>query len=202
MQLNLSREQQLILLGLIVSIVIGFGVMLYRNMAGVNGSDGIKIEEPKTGQIQNQTGMILAHISGAVGREGVYKLNYGDRLMDVLKMAGGPLFNADLSAINLSAQVKDGEKIIVAFKAVPIASAIEAKGAGMAGAAGAGPQKLNINTADEKALDALPGVGPSTAKAIVEYRRISGPFNRIEQIMEIPRFGKSKFERIKDKITL
>jgi len=202
MQLNLSREQQLILLGLIVSIVIGFGVMLYRNMAGVNGSDGIKIEEPKTGQIQNQTGMILAHISGAVGREGVYKLNYGDRLMDVLKMAGGPLFNADLSAINLSAQVKDGEKIIVPFKAVPIASAIEAKGAGMAGAAGAGPQKLNINTADEKALDALPGVGPSTAKAIVEYRRISGPFNRIEQIMEIPRFGKSKFERIKDKITL
>lgn len=61
---------------------------------------------------------------------------------------------------------------------------------------------MNLNTADEKALDSLPGVGPATAKAMVEYRRTNGPFTRIEQIMEIPRFGKAKFERVKDRITI
>ncbi|MGB9613068.1 MAG: ComEA family DNA-binding protein, partial [Candidatus Margulisiibacteriota bacterium] len=63
-------------------------------------------------------------------------------------------------------------------------------------------KKININTADEKALDSLPGVGKATAQAIIEYRKTNGPFTRLEQIMEIPRFGKSKFEKIKNRITL
>ena len=190
MNLNLTKEQQLILLGLIATIVVGLAVMAYRNLGGIK-SDTITIESPKESLQTNQMAKLLVHVSGAVGKEGVYKLKQGDRCIDVLELAGGAQPNADLSAINLAEPVKDGAKIIVPVKRI-VSERVSR----------AASQTVNLNTADEKALDSLPGVGPSTAKAIVEYRRINGPFARIEQIMEIPRFGKSKFERIKDRITI
>ena len=191
MELGLSKEQQLILIGLIASIIIGSGVMLYRNYSNTCSND--PIIQPSSPP------PLMVHLSGAVKREGVYKLAQGDRLLDAVNLAGGALPNADLSAINLAEIAKDGEKIVVPVKPTAIAG-----GSGDQGNGGPGTLvgKVNINSADEKSLDSLPGVGPSTAKAIVEYRRTNGPFNRIEQIMEIPRFGKSKFERIKDRITV
>jgi len=195
MNLNLTKEQQLILLGLIASIVVGLGVMAYRHFQG-EPTNAIVIENPKTFQPSVQ---ILVHISGAVRREGVYKLKFGDRLLDAIKEAGGVLPNADLSALNLAEPVKDGEKIVVPVKRVVIEGLSGDPDTRISGTA---LRKVNLNTADEKALDSLPGVGPSTAKAIIEYRRTNGPFARVEQIMEIPRFGKSKFEKIKDRITI
>lgn len=194
MNFNLTKEQQLILLGLIASIVIGLGVMTYRHFSG-SASEEIVIEQPKN-PIDSS---IMVHISGAVRKEGVYKMKAGDRLLDVIEMAGGALPRADLSAVNLAEPIKDGEKIIIPTKGI-----VENKASGNQESMGreTSSRKVNINVADEKTLDSLPGIGPATAKAIIEYRRTNGPFSRIEQIMEIPRFGKSKFERIRDKITI
>lgn len=185
---SLTKEQQYILLGLIASLVVGFGVMLFKGYFS-SPDNQIMIENP-AGLIKQG---ILAHISGAVRNEGVYRLKSGDRLMDALEAAGGALPFADLSALNLAETVKDGQKIIVPAKLI-VAEKFST--------AGTPSKRVNLNTADEKALDALPGIGASTAKTIVAYRRKNGPFARIEQIMEIPRFGKAKFERIKDSITL
>jgi len=193
--MNLTKEQQLILLGLIASIVVGLGVMAYRHFQGET-TTAIVIENPKTSQPSVQ---ILVHISGSVRREGVYKLKIGDRLLDVIKEAGGALPTADLSALNLAEPAKDGEKIIVPVKQEVLE---RISGNPDTRISGTSQRKVNLNIADEKTLDSLPGIGPSTAKAIIEYRRTNGPFARIEQIMEIPRFGKSKFERIKDRITI
>jgi len=193
--MNLTKEQQLILLGLIASIVVGLGVMAYRHFLG-EPTSAIVIENPKVVQPSVK---ILVHISGAVRREGVYKLKFGDRLLDAIKEAGGVLPNADLSALNLAELAKDGEKIIVPVKQEVLE---RISGNPDTRISGTSQRKVNLNIADEKVLDSLPGVGPSTAKAIIEYRRTNGPFARIEQIMEIPRFGKSKFERIKDRITI
>jgi len=193
--MNLTKEQQLILLGLIASIVVGLGVMAYRHFQGET-TTAIVIENPKTSQPSVQ---ILVHISGSVRREGVFKIKSGDRFLDVIKEAGGALPTADLSAINLAEPVKDGAKIIIPIKREVlerISGNLDTR------ISGTSQRKVNLNIADEKVLDSLPGVGPSTAKAIIEYRRTNGPFARIEQIMEIPRFGKSKFERIKDRITI
>jgi competence protein ComEA len=190
MELNLTKEQQLILLGLIASIAVGVGVMAYRHFFAVSNSD-IIIETPKFAQANLPAPQVLVHISGAVRKDGVYKMELGDRLLDAIKMAGGALPSADLSAVNLAEPVKDGVKIII-----PVKQEVLERGSGTSSG------KVNITAADENALDSLPGVGPSTAKAIIEYRRTNGPFTRLEQIMEIPRFGKAKFERIKDKITI
>jgi competence protein ComEA len=196
MDLNLTKEQQLLLLGLIASIVVGLGVTAYRYYFTAS-PQGIVIEEPKNQPTPAPTAMV--HVCGAVRREGVYRLKLGGRLLEVLEAAGGALPSADLSALNLAEPVKDGLKVVVPVKrevVEGISGIQESRGSGTHAS------RVNINVADEKALDLLPGVGPSTARAIVEYRRTNGPFTRVEQIMEIPRFGKAKYERIKDRITI
>jgi competence protein ComEA len=182
----LTKEQQYILLGLIASLVVGFGVMLVKPYFS-SANNTMVIDEPSGAVISPGS---VVHISGAVRKEGVYRLKPGDRLMDALEAAGGVLPAADLSGLNLAEPIKDGVKIIV-----PEKKAVMERGA-------AAPHKINLNTADEKALEVLPGIGAATAKAIVDYRRKNGPFIKIEQIMELPRFGKARFERIKDSVTL
>lgn len=112
---SLTKEQQLILLGLVVSIVVGLGVMAYRHFSEKPTGE-IVIKRPKGDEQVSQRIGVVVHISGAVRREGVYKLNPGDRLLDAIKIAGGAFPLADLSAINLAEPVKDGEKIVVPVK--------------------------------------------------------------------------------------
>jgi competence protein ComEA len=207
MDLNLTKEQQLIIIGLIASLLVGLGVMAFKQIY-LKPDQGIAIEEPKSMHDPLPNTDIMVHISGAVRREGVYKLKSADRKLDAVRLAGGALATADLSAMNLAEPAKDGEKIIVPVKPAVIEKGSVSNrydsGSGKQGSgiAGATFSKVNINSADEKTLDSLPGIGPSTARAIVEYRSANGPFSRIEQIMEMPRFGKSKFEKIKNKITV
>ncbi|MDD4178834.1 MAG: ComEA family DNA-binding protein [Candidatus Margulisbacteria bacterium] len=207
MDLKLSKEQQLLLLGLILSIIVGLGVMAFRNLAPATVNEDISIETPQ----ETKPISLIVHISGAIRREGVYKLQVGDRLMDALKLAGGALPNADLSALNLAEIVKDGEKIIVPAKVELMHE--EGLGTGGLGTNGTGDKgtkgtgvigngKVNLNTANVEQLDSLPGIGKSTAQKIIEYRRKIGSFQRIEQIMEIPRFGKAKFGKIKERLSL
>lgn len=195
---QLTKEQKFVLLGLIFAIIVGLSVSAYRQFASSNDR-AIKIEEPPADmKTTTDAGDMFVHLSGAVRREGVYRLKAGDRVMDAIRLAGGAATSADLSAVNLAEKLQDGQKIIIPAKlrltlnngSVPAQNNSSPDG------------KINLNTADEKALDALPGIGLSTAKAIVEYRKTNGPFSKPEQIMEIPRFGKSKFEKIKDKIVI
>ncbi|MFA5035018.1 MAG: ComEA family DNA-binding protein [Candidatus Margulisiibacteriota bacterium] len=180
----LTREQQLLILGIVLSLVIGFGVMCFKPG---NTAPELAILPPET------IPKVEVHLCGAVRREGVYEVASGDRLIDILALAGGALPIADLSAVNLAEPVKDGQKIVIPLKAILIP---ESGGKGNSGG------KVSLNSGDEKAFDALPGIGASTAKAIVAYRRKNGPFTKLEQIMEIPRFGKAKFERIKGQLVL
>lgn len=204
-ELNLTKEQQIIIIGIAASIIVGVGVMVFRSTFLKPNTISVEnIDHQGSHQSQPQ---LLAHISGAVRREGVYKLKPGDRVLEAINLAGGALPNADLSALNLAEAVKDGQKIDIQFKRVAqpeISQKIEEPAATVhvKGKAATTQQVININTADEKALDSLPGVGQSTAKAIIEHRKIKGPFARLEQIMEIPRFGKNKFERLKGRIII
>lgn len=194
--MEITKEQKLILLSLVASIVVGLGVMVGRQYIGQN-NQSIEIETPKEAVAVNDC--ILVHINGAVKREGVYRLKNGDRLIEAVNQAGGVTGTADLSSLNLAEILKDGQKVIVPQRQ-PVeepeletpSRRVEARAKG----------KVNLNTADEKILDALPGVGPQTAQAIVQYRRDKGPFTSPEQLKQLPRFGKAKYERLKDKITI
>ncbi len=186
MDFRLTKEQQLLLIGLIASIVIGLLVMLVRPL--------FLSDKPQQSIVEHRPvtlPAVMVHLCGAVKREGVFKLKPGDRILDALTLAGGSLPTADLSGLNLAEPVKDGQKIVVPAKVTVAVPANTTTGA-----------RININTADEKALDSLPGIGATTAKQIVDHRRTNGPFIKPEQIMEIPRFGKRKFERIKGLITI
>ncbi len=184
---NLTKEQQLIILGLVLVIVTGLIVMGYRHFIP-DKSDEIVIEEPQQAIGKPQ---IIIHISGAVKREGVYRLNAGDRVVDALNLAGGVSANAELSSINLAEKVKDGQKIIIPLKIINL----KANGNASSG-------KISINRANEKELCKVSGIGASTAKKIIAYRSKNGPFSRIEDIMKVKRIGKGKFGKIKDEIII
>jgi len=196
---SLSKEQQLIILGLVLVIVTGLGVMGYRHFVA-GDSEEMLIAEPDN-QVTSvaQGPKIVVHVTGAVNREGVYKLKAGDRIIDAIETAGGAKSDANLSSLNLAEKVKDGQKIIVPRKEIVLPKNTSVSSAkNSVNSSG----KVNINSANEKELCKVTGVGAATAQKIVEYRGSNGPFSKIEDIMKVKSIGKSKFGKIKDQITI
>ncbi len=201
---DLSREQLFIIIGLVLVILSGLGVMAYRRLAG-DESEEIVIEEPTQEMQRIEVGKVVVHVTGAVKQEGVYKLKLGDRVIDALGLAGGAAPDANLSSINLAEKVKDGQKIIV-----PVKVKVVERRSGDPGIRGSGTSsgktavsgKVNINIASEKELCKVRGVGPSTAKKIIEHRSTNGPFSKIEDIMKVKGIGKGKFAKIKEQIII
>jgi competence protein ComEA len=139
---------------------------------------------------------INVYVSGAVNKPDVYVLPLNSLVKDAIAAAGGATPEADLDHINLAARLSDQMQVYVPRKgeAVPPPS-----GGATPGAPGA---LININTATAEQLDSLPGIGPSIAQAIVDYRTKNGPFKTIEAIKDVPRIGDSLFAKIKDMITV
>lgn len=142
---------------------------------------------------------VTVDVSGAVATPSVVTLAEGSRVADAIDAAGGALPEADLAQLNRAARLTDGEKVHV-----PITGEQAAGAAGTATDSvetGAVTQQLiNINTATEAELDVLPGVGPSTAEAIVADREENGPFSTIEDLMRVSGIGEKKFEKLAGQI--
>lgn len=141
---------------------------------------------------------IVVYISGAVNKPGVFKVFHNARVIDLVTMAGGLAPEADVSKINMAQLVKDGMHIHVVAKPVMQGGDDIVVNAGKVKVS----TKININTADKSELDALPGIGPSLAERILEYRQTNGSFNDIDELKKVTGIGASKFEKIKDKVTL
>jgi competence protein ComEA len=152
---------------------------------------------------------VIVYVCGAVRTPGVVRLPAGARVTDALQLAGGPTGRAELAAVNLAAPVADGQQILVPERGAPVvASAPASSGSsgsalGVSSAGGTTPGALiNINTASLEELDALDGVGPSTAQKIIDYRTENGGFKTIEDIKEVSGIGDAKFAAMKDQITV
>ncbi|NLE21808.1 MAG: twin-arginine translocation signal domain-containing protein [Actinobacteria bacterium] len=150
---------------------------------------------------------VMVYVCGAVRSPGVVRLPAGARVTDALQLAGGPTAKAELAAVNLAAPVTDGQQIVVPEEGS--GAATQAGGVASAGAVGAAPAEgsasgalVNINTATLEELDALDGVGPSTAQKIIDYRTANGGFKTIEEIKEVPGIGDAKFAAMQDSITV
>ncbi len=136
---------------------------------------------------------VVVHVAGWVRDPGVYELPEGDRVIDALRAAGGPRRGADLQALNLAAPLADGVQILV-----PRRSAGGTTPAGPSQAGGA----ININTASAAELEALPGIGPVLAQAIVDYRTENGPFTSVDELEEVSGIGPATLEEVRDLVTV
>ncbi|MDF2865820.1 MAG: hypothetical protein K0R72_638 [Clostridia bacterium] len=155
----------------------------------------IKINEK---EFVNEEGKISVYISGAINNYGIYSFNEGTRLEEALNLIGGIKSDADISKINLSKTLYDSEKIVIPYIQKEEAS-IENEDKNEENISDT--DKININEANESELQGLIGIGEATAKKIVEYRK-NGDFESIEDIKKVSGIGDSKFEKIKDKITV
>ena len=140
---------------------------------------------------------VVVHAAGAVVAPGVYRLPAGGRVEDLVKAAGGASLDADLDRIDLAALLVDGSQVYVPR----LGEAAPAAASGGAGSSTpAGP--VNLNTATLEQLDALPGVGPATAKAILAERDKRGRFRSVNDLLDIRGIGPAKLDAIRDLVTV
>jgi competence protein ComEA len=160
------------------------------------------------------SGPVTVHMVGAVIHPGVYELPATARVRDAVNAAGGLSGNAAQGSVNLARLLADGEQIVIPTedeyaKATAGAATPNVSGAskGVVSPGGASAENpgapsvgtvVNINTADAAALDALPGVGPSTAAKIVADRDSNGPFATPDDLGRVSGIGPKKLEALKD----
>ncbi len=149
---------------------------------------------------------IVVHILGAVRQPGVYRVAADSRVEDAIQAAGGLRDEAEVRSLNLAARLRDGDQLRISFRA-------EAQEAGAAEAtdtpADRQPspshldgERVDINRAAQPELETLPGIGPATAEKIIAFRTENGPFQVIEDILNVSGIGPATFDQIKDLITV
>lgn len=139
----------------------------------------------------------VVHVAGLVAAPGVYELAPGSRVKDAIEAAGGALEGADLDSLNLAQRIADGEKVLVSKIGVVPALADPASGSSPASSG----QKVNLNTASQAELEALPGIGPVTAQRLLDFRKQKGRFSSVRDLLEVEGIGPKKYEAIKNLVT-
>lgn len=146
---------------------------------------------------------VTIFINGEVEEPGIYTLPYDAMVQDALRMAGGFTAEAFEDVVNLAQPLVDGMQVYVpalnddAAVAVPLISTPPV--ANQDGALGG---LIDLNVATKAELETLPGVGPSTAQKILDYREDNGPFSSIEEVMDVAGIGPAKFEQMAEFITI
>ena len=144
---------------------------------------------------------IVVHVDGGVVRPGVHELVAGARVIDAIEAAAGLLPEADRERLNLAAPVADGQRVwvpIVGEDEPPIEPVIGGTTEADASAGGV----VNLNTADQAALETLPGIGPSIAGAILQHREREGAFERVEDLLEVAGIGPSRLAQLEPLVTV
>jgi competence protein ComEA len=199
------------LAGIVGAIAIGaVAVLLAIGGTGAATIDGpeASLSVEQTGKAGVGSGDLVVDVAGAVVTPGVYRLASGARIGDAITAAGGfgPRVDVDRVGVelNLAAALTDGAQIRVPSRDDPSASTGGAGTGGTAtggGGTGGGSGPLNLNTATQSDLEALPGIGPVTAGKILESRA-GARFRTVDELRERGLVGEKTFEKLKPLITV
>lgn len=209
-KLHLSGTRLPVLVGVSVLMVLTLAVA-GKLLFDAATADGFAVERPLSNegeaqvseggaQSEAEKAIVHVHVGGAVVAPGVYEVAEGSRVCDAVNAAGGFCEGAVDDALNLARVLADGEQILVPRQAAETAAppgpgpGASSEVQSLAGA------KVNINTASAAQLDALPGVGASTAQKIIADREANGPFKTIEDLKRVSGIGEKKFASLSDAI--
>jgi competence protein ComEA len=168
----------------VVAVVVGFG-LLVGGLSGMATKPAQVTDTTASFRSAKQIAQIVVHVAGWVVSPGVVHLSEGAHVADAISAAGGLRLGALSDRVNLAAPVHDGDQVLVPGPgASPITSGES------------GPLALNHATVSD--LEELPGVGPVLAGRIVEFRNEHGPFDRIEDLLEVSGIGESKLASLRD----
>jgi competence protein ComEA len=146
---------------------------------------------PSTGEV------VIVDVAGKVRRPGIVTLPVGSRVVDALEAAGGARAGVDLADLNLARVLVDGEQLLVG-----VTPAIAPSSAATATASPSTGALVNINTADQATLETLPGVGPVTAQAIMDWRTENGAFTTVDELLEVDGIGEVTLAELRDLVTV
>ena len=178
---------------ILVLLAIAVVAVLALALARLHGGEGqaVAVVEDTPAPTRSPEPLLVVDVTGAVAHPGVYRLAAGSRTVDALLAAGGMTGEADLDALNKAAPIRDGQRIYVPRPGETIP----------AGSAGSDAQlKIDVNHATAAELEALPGIGPTTAARIVRSRG-GHPFTRIEDLQTRGLVTARVFADIKDMVT-
>lgn len=170
-------------------------LLLLRHLGGGGGTAAPAVA-PLRAATRPPAAALVVDVAGAVRRPGLYHLRDGMRIADAIAAAGGATAKAQTDLVDLAAPVADGEQVVVPQQVETGADG----GAPAASSPTAGPSPtapLDLNTATAAQLDALPGVGPSTAQKIVDYRQAHGPFHSVDELDGVSGIGPAKLAELK-----
>jgi competence protein ComEA len=192
----------------VLAAVLGVVALMRVTGSGGDGAAGepVRVDRsPSAGLPSEQPGRrggkqagVYVHVAGAVRRPGLVQVPAGSRVAAAVARAGGPSRKADLTGVNLAAQVEDGQQVVVpAAGAVPGLGAAGSAGVAADGAEAAGV-KPSLGSATVEQLDEIDGIGPTLAERIVEYRTENGGFGSMDELQDVEGIGEKRFETLQE----
>lgn len=201
--MNFIKNNKLIFVFIIILVLSALGyAILYINeeKSKINFEEEVNVAEGVETPEITEVNKIFVDVSGEVVLPGLYELNEGSRINDAINIAGGVTSEASLDDVNLAYLLSDGIKVTIPKKdknvktiKMPVV---------YNGASNIGEKLININTATVEELCKLEGVGENTAKKIINYRNDKGKFKTKEELKNVPGIGASKYNSLKNDITI
>lgn len=210
-------NKKLIIVIIIVTIIL---ILVYekfiKNKDFIEINTDLNIMQTEENVIEEESNRkIIIYITGEIQKEGVYELKENSRILDAIEIAGGLKEDANIEDINLAQILEDESKIYIPNKKDEnlkndnedkinntSKNTTETTKKEDITTKNIQNTKININTATQTELETLPGIGPSIALKIVNYRKEKGKFKNIEDVKNISGIGESKFNKIKDLIKI
>ncbi len=213
--MQILNKKNVIFISIIIVCIIGVYYFFIREKEYIEDDSNIILsnvveKETKEDETIEEKNKIVVYIAGAIKNEGIYELEKNSRIANIIEKAGGLTNDANINNINLAYILQDGMKVYIPKNndknemnddtntyvskgneesKIDKGTSVETKNS-----------KININTATQTELETLPGIGPSTAANIINYRKENGKFNNIEDLKKVSGIGDSKYNKIKEMI--